>query len=84
MPILHRAITHELEERADVVKVVDRLLEGVESRPLFQRLGKLPAPVLEFHELVVYLLDVDILPRDAVVAVDAVDDVVVQLVKSLE
>ena len=83
MSILHRPITHQLEERADVIEVVDRLLQCVERGPLLQCLGKLSASILELHEFIVDILDVDILPRNAVVAVDAVDYVVVQLVKSL-
>ena len=83
MPVLHRPITHQLEERADVIEVVDRLLERVERRPLLQRLGKLSASILELHEFIVDLLDIDVLPRNAVVAIDAVNDVVVQFVQSL-
>ena len=47
MPVLHRPITHQLEERADVIEVVDRLLERVERWPLLQRLGKLSASILK-------------------------------------
>ena len=83
MPVFHRPITHQLEERADVIEVVDRLLERVERRPLLQRLGKLSASILELHEFIVDLLDIDVLPRNAVVAIDAVNDVVVQFVQSL-
>ena len=83
MPVLHRPITHQLEERADVIEVVDRLLERVERWPLLQHLGQLSTPILELHELIVDLLDIDVLPRNAVVAVDAVNDVVVQFVQSL-
>ena len=83
MPVFHRPIAHELEERADVIEVVDRLLERVERRPLLQRLGKLSASILELHQLIVDLLDIDVLPRNTVVAIDAVNDVVVQLVQSL-
>ena len=83
MPVFHRPITHQLEERADVIEVVDRLLERVERRPLLQRLGKLSASILELHQLIVDLLDIDVLPRNAVVAIDAVNDVVVQFVQSL-
>jgi hypothetical protein len=42
------------------------------------------APVLELEKLVVDVLDVDLGPRDVVVVVDAVDDVVVQFVETLE
>ena len=83
MPVFHRPIAHELEERADVIEVVDRLLERVERRPFLQRLGKLSASILELHEFIVDLLDIDVLPRNAVVAIDAVNDVVVQFVQSL-
>ena len=83
MPVLHRPITHQLEKRADVIEVVDRLLECVERRPLLQSLGQLSASVLELHEFIVDVLDVDILPRNAMVTVDAINDVVIQLVQSL-
>ena len=71
MSILHRPITHQLEKRADVIEVVDRLLECVERRPLLQCLGQLAATVLELQQLVVDVLDVDLGPRDVVVVVDA-------------
>ena len=41
-------------------------------------------PVLELYQLIIDLLDVDIDPEDVIVAVDAVDDVVVEAVELLE
>ena len=84
VPILHGLVAHQLQQRADVVEVVDGLLEGVEGGPLLEGLGKLPASVLELQKLVVDVLDVDLGPRDVVVVVDAVDDVIVELVQTLE
>ena len=84
MPILHGLVAHQLEQRADVVEVVDGLLQRVEGRPLFQCLGQLSATILEFQELVVDVFDVDLGPRDVVVVVDAVNDVIVELVQTLQ
>ena len=84
MPILHGLVAHQLEQRADVVEVVDGLLQRVEGRPLLQGLGQLSATILELQELVVDVFDVDLGPRDVVVVVDAVNDVIVELVKTLQ
>ena len=64
MPVLHGLVAHELEEWADVVEVVNGLLERVEGRPLLQGLGQLPAAVLELHQLVVDLLNVHLRKRE--------------------
>ena len=84
MPVLHGLVAHQLEQGADVVEVVDGLLQRVEGRPLLQGLRQLSAPILELEELVVDVLDIDLGPGDVVVVVDAVDDVVVQLVETLQ
>jgi len=65
MPVLHGLVAHELQQRADVVELVDGLLQGVESRPLLQALGQFAASVLELHQLVVDLLDVHVLMMNA-------------------
>ena len=41
-------------------------------------------PVLELNQLIIDLLDVDIDPEDVIVAVDAVDDVVVEAIEFLQ
>jgi len=84
MAILHGLVAHQLEQGADVVEVVDGLLQRVEGRPLLQSLGQLSATILELEEFVVDVLDVDLGPGDVVVVVDAVDDVVVKLVETLQ
>lgn len=45
---------------------------------------QLSAPILELHEFVVDLLNIDFSPRNIVVAADAVYDVIVQFVQLLE
>lgn len=42
------------------------------------------SPVLEFHQLVVNLLDVDFTPRNFIVGRDAVNNIIIQFVKLLE
>ena len=84
MPILHGLVAHQFKQRADVVKVINRLLKGVERRPLLQGLGKLTTPVLELKELVVDVLNVNLGPRYVVVVVHAVYDVIVELVQTLQ
>jgi hypothetical protein len=84
MAILHGLVAHQLEQGTDVVEVVDGLLQRVEGRPLLQGLGQLSATILELEEFVVDVLDVDLGPGDVVVVVDAVDDVVVKLVETLQ
>ena len=82
--VLHGLVAHQLQQGADVVEIVDGLFEGMESGPLLESLGEFPAPVLELKELVVDVLNVDLGPRDIVVVVDRVNDVVVQLVQPLQ
>lgn len=44
---------------------------------------KYTSPVLEFHELIVNLLNVDLAPRDVVVGRNAIDDVIIEFVELL-
>ena len=97
---LHRFVAHELKERADFIEVVDGLLQGKEGRPLLQGLWKFSAPVkrkadthflqntippvAEIHQLVVDVLNINFLPQDGEVPIDAVDHVVVELVEPLQ
>lgn len=54
----------------------------------FQSTDKIPItpnqPCLEIQQLVIDLLDVDVSPEDVVVAVDCLDDAVVQAVQLLQ
>ena len=99
MARLHCFVAHELEERADFVEVINGLLQSKEGRPLLQGLWKFSAPekrevfadtqntnlpVAEIHQLVVDVLNVNFLPKDGEVSVDAVDHVVVELVQPLQ
>lgn len=45
---------------------------------------KYTSPVLEFHELIVDLLNVDLAPRDVVVGGDAIDDIIIEFVELLQ
>ena len=99
MARLHRFVAHELEERADFIEVIDGLLQSKEGRPLLQGLWKFSAPVkrevfadtqntilpvAEIHQLVVDVLNVNFLPEDGEVSVDAVDHIIVELVQPLQ
>ena len=79
--VFHGLVAHQLQKGADVVKVINGLLEAVEGRPLLEALGQLAAPVPKLHQLVVDLFYVDLGPEDVVVAIDAVNDIVVELVQ---
>ena len=77
-----RSIVFLFNLRLDSI-LTDSLLQFFEGVVLFQTLGQFTATILEVQQIVVDLFDVDLDPGDVVVAIDCINDDVVQTVEFL-